>query len=318
MYRDLANATNNFSGERKIGEGAFGAVYLGKSFKVDNGQQQDVAIKEIFKGSSEGTKDFLTELKTISRTKHKNLVRLEGWCCSSRRSTWSWMFWCCLKHLDHKLFLVYELMLEGDLNDHLHNKDTVLPWPARYNIVKGIGSALIYLHHDCEPYILHRDIKPGNILLDDKYNAKLSDFGLSRIANQSNATLVTSAVGTWAYMDPLCIKHGDVNFNRSTDVYSFGIVLLEIACARRKSREQVWELYRTTSAAAFMVEDAADQRLEGKYDREQMRRVLVVGLWCSLPEGSNRPSMQQALRILEHDDTLLPDLASCDTKANST
>jgi serine/threonine protein kinase len=319
MYRDLANATNNFSSDRRLGEGAFGAVYLGKSLKVDNGQQQDVAIKEIFKGSREGTKDFLTELNTISRTKHKNLVRLEGWCCSSRGTTWSWMCWCCLKQIDHKLFLVYELMPQGDLDHHLHRKkDTFLPWPARYKIVKGIGSALVYLHHDCDPYILHRDIKPGNILLDDEYNAKLADFGLSRIANKNNATLVTSAVGTMAYMDPQCIKDGDVKFNPSTDVYSFGLVLLEIACARHKSREQVWELYRTNGVAAFMVEDVADQRLEGNFNREQMRRVLVLGLWCSLPDGSHRPSMQQVLRLLEQDDAPLPDLASCDTKSTST
>ncbi|KAK1630039.1 hypothetical protein QYE76_004354 [Lolium multiflorum] len=319
MYRDLANATNNFSDERRLGEGAFGAVYLGKSFKVDHGQQQDVAIKEILKGSSEGTKDFLTELNTICRTKHKNLVRLEGWCCTSRTSTWSLMCWCCLKQVDLKLFLVYELMTKGDLNHHLHMKmDTVLPWSARYKIVKGIGSALVYLHHDCVPYILHRDIKPGNILLDDEYNAKLADFGLSRIANENSATLMTTAVGTMAYMDPQCIKDGDVKFNPSTDVYSFGLVLLEIACARHKSREQVWELYRTYGAATFMVEDVADQRLEGNFNREQMRRVLVVGLWCSLPQGTHRPSMLQALRLLEQDNTLLPDLSSCDTKAIST
>ena len=309
QYRDLAQATNNFSRERKLGEGAFGAVYMGKSFKVGKGQQQDVAIKEILKGSIEGSNDFLTELNTISKTRHKNLVRLEGWCCCSR-STWSLMCWCCLKQIDHKLFLVYELMPQGDLDHHLHKKkDAVLPWTARYKIVKGIGSALVYLHHDCRPYILHRDIKPGNILLDDEYNAKLADFGLSRIADKNNATLVTTAVGTMAYMDPQCIKDGNVKFNPSTDVYSFGLVLLEIASAGCKSREQVWELYKTNGAPMLMVEDVADERLGGNFDREQMWRVLVVGLWCSLPDASHRPSMRQALRLLEQDDTPLPDLA---------
>ncbi|XP_051186656.1 L-type lectin-domain containing receptor kinase IX.2 [Lolium perenne] len=318
QFRDLAQATKNFSAEMKLGEGAFGAVYKGQSFKVDNDQQQDVAIKEILKGSREGTKDFLAELNTISKTKHKNLVRLEGWCCC-RRSTWSFMCWCCLKQVDHKLFLIYELMPQGDLDHHLHKrKDAVLPWPARYKIVKGIGSALVYLHHDCRPYILHRDIKPGNILLDDEYNAKLADFGLSRIADKNNATLVTTAVGTMAYMDPQCIKDGDVKFNPSTDVYSFGLVLLEIACARRKSRQQVWELYQTNGATTLMVEDVADERLQGNFDREEMLRVLVIALWCSLPEGSRRPSMRQALRLLEQDDAPLPDLASCAIGTAST
>jgi serine/threonine protein kinase len=318
QFRDLAQATKNFSAEMKLGEGAFGAVYKGQSFKVDNDQQQDVAIKEILKVSREGTKDFLAELNTISKTKHKNLVRLEGWCCC-RRSTWSFMCWCCLKQVDHKLFLIYELMPQGDLDHHLHKrKDAVLPWPARYKIVKGIGSALVYLHHDCRPYILHRDIKPGNILLDDEYNAKLADFGLSRIADKNNATLVTTAVGTMAYMDPQCIKDGDVKFNPSTDVYSFGLVLLEIACARRKSRQQVWELYQTNGATTLMVEDVADERLQGNFDREEMLRVLVIALWCSLPEGSRRPSMRQALRLLEQDDAPLPDLASCAIGTAST
>jgi serine/threonine protein kinase len=318
LYRDLAQATKNFSMERKLGEGAFGAVYLGKSFKIDHGQQHDVAIKEIKKGSSEGRKAFLTELNTISKTKHKNLVRLEGWCCCSQ-STWSLMCWFCLKQVDHKLFLVYELMPQGDLDHHLHKKkDAVLPWPARYKIVKGIGSALVYLHHECQPYILHRDIKPSNILLDEKYNAKLADFGISRIANEDNATMETTAVGTMAYMDPQCIKDGDVKFNPSTDVYSFGLVLLEIVCVRRKPREVLWELCVNNGAAALVLEDVADERLGGNFDREQMRRVLVVGLWCSLPEGSHRPSMRQVLRLLEEEDTPMPDLTLYTTAGRST
>jgi serine/threonine protein kinase len=317
-FQELAQATNNFSMESKLGEGAFGAVYKGKSLKVNDGQKQDVAIKEIIKGSSEERMDFLNELNIISKTRHKNLVRLEGWCCCSR-STWSLMCWCCLKQVGHKLFIVYELMPKGDLDHHLHkNKDTVLPWSARYNIVKGIGSALVYLHHDCRPYILHRDIKPANILLDDEYTAKLADFGLSKIANKSNATLMTTAVGTIAYMDPNCMKDGDVRFNPSTDIYSFGLVLLEIVCAGRKTRQQVWELYRTKGATTLMVEDVADEKLGGNFDREEMRRVLVVGLWCSFPEGSDRPSMRQALRLLEQNDTPLPDLASCATRGGST
>ncbi|KAM0874474.1 hypothetical protein ACQ4PT_037395 [Festuca glaucescens] len=127
-FRDLAQATKNFSAEMKLGKGAFGAGYKGQSFKVD--KQQDVAIKEILKGSREGRKDFLAELNTISKTRHKNLVRLEGWCCCGR-STWSFMCWCCLKQVDHKLFLIYELMPQGNLDHHLHKrKDAVLPWPA--------------------------------------------------------------------------------------------------------------------------------------------------------------------------------------------
>ncbi|XP_003577940.1 L-type lectin-domain containing receptor kinase IX.2 [Brachypodium distachyon] len=307
-YRDLVNATDNFSEKRKLGKGAFGAVYQGTSLKGHGGQ---VAVKKIFKGSLGGPKNFLDEINTISKTKHKNLVSLEGWCCSSSGS-WNLMCCCCQKEDDHNIFLVYELMPQGNLHDHLHKEDTVLPWPTRYKIVKGIGSALLYLHHECHPYILHRDIKPGNILLDNDYNAKLADFGLSRIADHNNATVVTNAVGTRGYMDPQCMKAGKVRFNRSTDLYSFGIVLLEIACQRNKSRDGVWDLYSNNDAER-MVEVAADERLGGNFDRAQMHRVLVLGLWCSLRDGAQRPSMQDAMQLLEHDNTPLPHLASSAT-----
>ncbi|XP_044959736.1 L-type lectin-domain containing receptor kinase IX.1-like [Hordeum vulgare subsp. vulgare] len=319
QYNDLAKATNNFSSDRKLGEGGFGAVYHGTCFKVDNdGDEHDVAVKEILKGSKEGTKAFLAELNTISRTKHKNLVKLEGWCCYRGRSRWDWMCWCCsLKQLDdHKLFLVYELMPQGDLDHHLHKKDVALTWPTRYKIVKELGSALVYLHHECEPYILHRDIKPGNILLDNHYNAKIADFGLSRIANKNKSTLVTTAIGTHEYMDPKLRIDGDVKFDRSSDVYSFGLVLLEIVCGRHNSRNEVWDLYRRYQGEEMkMVEAAADERLGGDFHKVQMQRVLVVGLWCSLPHSAQRPSMEEALRLLEHDE--LPDLTLSATAAST-
>ncbi|KQJ91905.1 hypothetical protein BRADI_4g40470v3 [Brachypodium distachyon] len=281
-YRDLVHATDNFSEKRKLGEGAFGAVYRGTSLKGHEGQ---VAVKKISeaKGSLGGTKNFLDEINTISKTKHKNLVSLEGWCCSSK-GIWNLLCWCCQKQDDHEIFLVYELIPQGNLHDHLHKEDTVLPWDTR-------------------------DIKPQNILLDNEYNAKIADFGLSRIANHNNTSVVTTAIGTVGYMDPQLLEPDKFSFNRSTDVYSFGIVLLKIACERNMSRQGVWNLY-SNEAAVRMMEAAADERLGGDFDRAQMLRVLVLGLWCSLPDGANRPTMQDAMRFLEHDNTPLPDLAS--------
>jgi serine/threonine protein kinase len=173
----------------------------------------------------------------------------------------------------------------------------------RYQIVKGIGSALRYLHHECNKTILHRDIKPGNILLGNDFNAKLADFGLSKIiASKNNTTLVTTAIGTIGYMDPKCMKDGKVNFNRKYDVYSFGILLLEIAS--RKSREQVMEQYRN-SAEPPMVE-VADEKLNGVFDKTQMERVIVLGLKCSEPDEKQRPYMVDAMKFLE-DGIELPD-----------
>ncbi|KAM0921120.1 hypothetical protein ACQ4PT_007022 [Festuca glaucescens] len=248
-YRELVDATDKFSQRRKLGEGAFGAVYEG-TIKNHDGQRHKVAVKKI-SDSRGDTNAFLAELKAISEQRHKNLVRLIGWCCSRSWNLFDFMFWCRQRQ-NVKLFIVCELVPNGNLENHLHHRhmpDQVLPWqtgkrgyrPGSYNIVINIGTALRYLHHECHPFILHRDIKPSNILLDNDFSAKLADFGLSRIASESNATILTAAIGTLWYMDPECMKDGKVNFNRSSDVYSFGIVVLEIACTG-KQRETVWNL----------------------------------------------------------------------------
>jgi serine/threonine protein kinase len=156
---------------------------------------------------------------------------------------------------------------------------------------------------------LHRDIKPGNILLDENFNAKLADFGLSRIAHYMNETesddgstalVQTKAVGTRAYMDPNCQKNGTVIFTRRTDVYSFGLVLLDIACTG-KSRADVWEQYNRDQENMAAV---ADARLRGNFNVTQMKHVAVLGLWCSLLDDHQRPSMQEAMDVLERGATL--------------
>uniref|UniRef100_A0A0E0AZA5 Protein kinase domain-containing protein n=1 Tax=Oryza glumipatula TaxID=40148 RepID=A0A0E0AZA5_9ORYZ len=283
-YRDLAAATENFSQSRKLGQGAFGIVYRGDKLKQLDRQ---VAVKKIVRESSEGHKDFFAEVRTISESKHKNLVKFFGWC--SRGHSWNilrFMCSCFWSKKNSELFLVYELMTNGNLDDYLYKSESekVLSWQTRYKIVKDIGSGLFYLHHECYPYIIHRDIKPGNVLLDEEFNAKLADFGLSRVANPNNKTLKTAAIGSQGYLDPQCMKDGKVSFNCSSDVYSFGIALLEIVCAR-KHREQIWGLY---SSGGDVVE-AADSRLaiggNGAVRRE-MERVIVLGL-CALPSRLN-------------------------------
>ncbi|XP_037475177.1 L-type lectin-domain containing receptor kinase IX.1-like [Triticum dicoccoides] len=335
-YRDLASATDNFSKQRVIGRGAFGEVYRGTfskglssgapsresggfsskescaSSSKDSGTSLnskesyggEVAVKKILNKIRGGNQDFFTEMNTISEAKHRNLVKLKGWCCrDSSPNILDFMCWCCMKKKDEELFLVYELVPNGNLHHHLHETEQPIQWPTRYQIIKDIGSALVYLHHDCAPPILHRDIKPGNILLDNNFNAKLADFGLSRIGNQDNVTLMTTAVGTEGYIDPECRKAGKVKFNLSSDVYSFGIVLLDITCMG-KSREQVWDLY-----VRGRVMEAADDRLHGcgDSDMRQMERVAILGLWCSLPDSRKRPTSKEAMEVLERG-VSLPDL----------
>uniref|UniRef100_A0ACD5XYI3 Uncharacterized protein n=1 Tax=Avena sativa TaxID=4498 RepID=A0ACD5XYI3_AVESA len=295
-YRDLARDTNGFSNNRKIGEGKFGAVYKA----TYNGQE--LAVKKMI-GEGE-TKDIHDELQTVSNTRHTNLVRLKGWCGRVRlidaSSIWK-------REIKVELLLVFELVPNGNLEDHLYNREQVLPWEKRFKIVKGLGSALRYLHHECNPCILHRDIKPANILLDHHFNAKLADFGLSLIASQNRAAVVTTSVGTSAYMDPRLRRHGNVEFNRKMDIYSFGLVLLETACTEKtmanqgcKLREKVRGLY--FGSAEPQVEAAADARLRGVFDRKQMECVVLLGLKCSHPEETQRPSMEDAMKFLEDSD----------------
>ncbi|KAK1691957.1 hypothetical protein QYE76_008654 [Lolium multiflorum] len=287
-YSDLSMATDRFSEKKEIGKGGFGVVYSGSLKK------KDVAVKKILKDSRGEFKDFLAELGSIDGTGHVNLVRLEGWCCSVN----NYMFWC-LGRQHVELFLVYELVPNGTLHQHLYEKSEVLSWEMRFKIVKGLCNALHYLHHQCSQYILHRDIKPGNILLDSEFNAKLGDFGLSRVAEHNNVTSVQTeaAAGTMRYMDPQSMTDGQANLRRSSDVYSFGIVLLEIAHGKYNPG-LVRHLHRNRPYT--FVEEVADEKLAGQFDRVQMERVIVLGLRCSEEVASKRPSLDAAaMQFLE-------------------
>ncbi|TVU49152.1 hypothetical protein EJB05_00446, partial [Eragrostis curvula] len=247
-YEELTAATDNFCDKRKLGEGGFGSVYRG--FLEE--ENISVAVKRVSKSSQQGWKEFMSEVKIISRLKHRNLVVLIGWCYDG---------------VDDDLLLVYELMHNGSVDNHLYHPDPEkqLVWSTRYNIVLGLGSALVYLHHDTEQSVVHRDIKPSNVMLGASFDAKLGDFGLAR-----------------------------------SDVYSFGVVLLEIACGRCPVVtlqngsivhlvQRVWELY-----GAGKLLDAADDRL-ADYDVQEIERVMTVGLWCVHPDRSLRPTIRDAV-----------------------
>ncbi|KAL6888798.1 hypothetical protein ACP4OV_009824 [Aristida adscensionis] len=290
-YSELAAAASFFSDDQKLGEGGFGSVYRGYLKDMD----LHVAIKRISKGSKQGRKEYVSEVKIISRLRHRNLVQLIGWC-----------------HDGGELLLVYELMPNASLDTHIHSN--MLSWKVRHEIVLGIGSALLYLHQDWEQCVLHRDIKPSNIMLDAFFNAKLGDFGLARLVDHERESHTTALAGTMGYMDPECMVTGRAS--TSSDVYSFGVVVLEIACGRRPIVEVegteecttvhlvqwVWEFYGRGS-----VLDAADTRLNGEFDGEEMERVMVTALWCAHPDRTLRPSIGQAVTVLRME-APLPDL----------
>uniref|UniRef100_A0ACD5WFZ6 Uncharacterized protein n=1 Tax=Avena sativa TaxID=4498 RepID=A0ACD5WFZ6_AVESA len=283
-YNDLVVATNNFSDGNKLGQGGFGSVYRGFLKELN----LPVAIKKVSKGSKQGRKEYASEVRVISRLRHKNLVQLIGWC-----------------HVGADLLLVYELMPNGSLDSHLYGpNNVVLPWSVRYEVVLGLGSALLYLHQEWDQCVLHRDIKPSNIMLDAAFSAKLGDFGLARLVERSRAiSWTTVAAGTMGYMDPECMVTGRTN--AESDVYSFGVVLLEIACGKRPvlvaEQEEdtvhlaqwVWDSY-----GRGRILDAADARLRGEFDAREMECVLLVGLWCSQLDLKLRPSVRQAVNVL--------------------
>ncbi|XP_020422255.1 L-type lectin-domain containing receptor kinase IX.1 [Prunus persica] len=290
-YSDLVTATNNFSNERKLGEGGFGAVYKGYLTDLDIA----VAVKKISSGSRQGRKEYITEVKVISSLRHRNLVQLIGWC-----------------HDGGQFLLVYEFMPNGSLDIHLFGKrSVVLSWAVRYKISLGLASALLYLHEGWEQCVVHRDVKSSNVMLDSSFNVKLGDFGLARLMDHELGPQTTRLVGTIGYLAPEYISTGRAS--KESDVYSFGVVALEIATGKRSMDrmgkdfemgliEWVWDLYG--KGKLFLT---VDERLHLEYEEKQVECLMIVGLWCAHPDKSSRPSIRQANQVLNFE-AALPNL----------
>nr|XP_043620005.1 L-type lectin-domain containing receptor kinase IX.1-like [Erigeron canadensis] len=280
-YKALALATKNFSEGEKIGQGGFGGVYKGFLKEINS----YVAVKKVSSGSKQGIKEYAAEVKTISRLRHRNLVQLIGWC-----------------HEGKELLLVYEFMSNGSLDFHLFKGGSLLIWPVRYNIARGLASALLYLQEEWEQCVLHRDIKSSNIMLDTGFNAKLGDFGLARLVDHEKGSQTTILAGTMGYMAPECILTGKVG--KVSDVYSFGVVALEIASGKKpldpmatdghiRLVDLVWDLY----GKGTLIQ-AADSKLDADFDVAEMERLIIVGLWCAHPDPNLRPTIKQAIQVL--------------------
>ncbi|KAG7554817.1 Protein kinase-like domain superfamily [Arabidopsis suecica] len=283
-YKELASAANNFADDRKLGEGGFGAVYKGYL----NGLDMMVAIKKFAGGTKQGKREFVTEVKIISSLRHRNLVQLIGWC-----------------HEKDKFLMIYEFMPNGSLDAHLFGKKPHLAWPVRCKITLGIASALLYLHEEWEQCVVHRDIKPSNVMLDSNFNAKLGDFGLARLMDHELGPQTTGLAGTFGYMAPEYISTGRAS--KESDVYSFGVVTLEIVTGRksvdpRQGRvepetsllEKVWDLYGKGEVITAIDEKL---RIDG-FDEKQAECLMIVGLWCAHPDRNSRPSIKQAIQVL--------------------
>ncbi|XP_057990147.1 L-type lectin-domain containing receptor kinase IX.1-like [Hevea brasiliensis] len=287
-YEELVQATNNFAEEGKLGQGGFGGVYRGYLSDLS------VAVKRVSKGSKQGRKEYMSEVKIISKLRHKNLVQLVGWC-----------------HEKGEFLLIYEFMPNGSLDSHLFKRENMLSWKVRYKIAVGLASALLYLHEEWVQCVVHRDIKSSNVMLDSNFNTKLGDFGLARLIDNELGLKTTGLAGTFGYMAPEYIRTGKAS--KGSDVFSFGVVALEIACGRRSMEARneeaqislvswVWKAYGNGR-----ILDVADRRLGMDFNVEQMECLLTVGLWCAHPDFNLRPSIRQALQVLNFE-AALPNL----------
>jgi serine/threonine protein kinase len=296
-YKNLHKATKGFKDTEVIGEGGFGKVYMG----ILPSSNIQIAVKRVSHDSRQGMKEFVAEIVSMGRLRHRNLVQLLGYC--RRRG---------------QLLLVYDYMPNGSLDKFLYsNEKPNLNWVQRFRIIRGVASGLLYLHEDWEQVVLHRDVKSSNILLDAEFNGRLGDFGLARFHDHGTNSQTTRVVGTVGYLAPEIYRTG-----RATtcgDVFAFGAFMLEVACGRKPIEgmglpEQVilvdWvtECWRNGD-----ILDASDPRLEGNYMVEKMVLVLKLGLLCSHAIPAARPSMRQVMQFLEGDADLreLPhDIAS--------
>ncbi|RHN46176.1 putative protein kinase RLK-Pelle-L-LEC family [Medicago truncatula] len=294
-YKDLYFATKGFKEKELLGTGGFGRVYKG----VMPISKLEVAVKRVSHESRQGMKEFVAEIVSIGRLRHRNLVPLLGYC---RRKG--------------ELLLVYDYMQNGSLDKYLHTKQQrfTLNWSQRFRIIKGVASGLFYLHEEWEQVVIHRDIKASNVLLDGEMNGRLGDFGLSRLYDHGTDPQTTHVVGTLGYLAPEHTRTGKAT--TSSDVYSFGAFLLEVVCGKRPI-EQVRECESESIILVDYVYDcwkrgeiieAKDVNLGVDYVVEEVELVLKLGLLCSHCEALARPSMRQVLRYLERD-LQLPDLS---------
>ncbi|KDP31035.1 hypothetical protein JCGZ_11411 [Jatropha curcas] len=281
-YEELNQATNGFSKDQLLGSGGFGKVYKGN---LPN--DTEIAVKCVNHDSKQGLREFMAEISSMGRLQHKNLVQMRGWCRKS-----------------NELMLVYDYMSNGSLDRYIFKKlDKTLNWLQRRQVLADVAEGLNYLHYGWDQVVIHRDIKSSNILLDSDMRGRLGDFGLAKLYSHNEVPNTTRVVGTLGYLAPELATMAVPT--AASDVYSFGVVILEVASGRRPIEmgsaeeedrvliECVRELY-----VEGKVVEAADEKIKGEYEVEEMEMILKLGLACCHPDAERRPSMKEVVPIL--------------------
>ncbi|XP_062111234.1 proline-rich receptor-like protein kinase PERK9 [Humulus lupulus] len=286
-YEELVKATNGFSDENLLGEGGFGSVYKGC---LPDGR--DVAVKQLKIGGGQGEREFKAEVEIIGRVHHRHLVSLVGYCISENRR-----------------LLVYDYVPNNSLYFHLHGQGRpVLEWLVRVRVAAGAARGIAYLHEDCHPRIIHRDIKSSNILLDSNFEARVSDFGLAKLALDADTHISTRVMGTFGYMAPEYASSGKLT--EKSDVYSFGVVLLELITGRKPvdasqplGDESLVEWARPLLGNALEsgeFDHLVDPRLERNYVESEMLQMIEISAACVRHSSTKRPRMGQVVRAFDN------------------
>ncbi|XP_019419842.1 PREDICTED: G-type lectin S-receptor-like serine/threonine-protein kinase At1g11330 isoform X2 [Lupinus angustifolius] len=289
-FDKLAMATNNFHLTNKLGEGGFGPVYKGT---LEDGQE--IAVKRLSRASGQGLEEFMNEVIVISKLQHLNLVRLLG-CCTDG---------------DEKI-LIYEYMPNRSLDAYMFDPvGEVLNWEKRFKILEGIARGLLYLHRDSRLRIIHRDLKLSNILLDEELNPKISDFGTARIFGRSEDVANTNrVVGTYGYMSPEYVMEG--LFSEKSDVFSFGVLLLEIVSRRKNNSFYedseslnllgfAWKMWNDGNITSLI-----DPQISNPSFHTDILRCIHIGLLCVQELAIERPTMTKVISMLNSETVNLP------------
>ncbi|WCJ22726.1 Protein kinase superfamily protein [Euphorbia peplus] len=290
--RELEAATNGLCEENVIGEGGYGIVYSGVL-----GDGTKIAVKNLLNNRGQAEKEFKVEVEVIGRVRHKNLVRLLGYCVEGAYR-----------------MLVYEFVDNGNLDQWLHGdvgEVSPLTWDIRMNIVLGTAKGLAYLHEGLEPKVVHRDVKSSNILLDRQWHPKVSDFGLAKLLCSERSYVTTRVMGTFGYVAPEYACTGMLN--EKSDVYSFGILIMELISGRspvdysRPQGEVNLVDWLKTMVGSRKSEEVVDPKLPEMPSSKALKRVLLVALRCVDPDATKRPKMGHVIHMLEADDLLFRD-----------